>query len=161
MRPRCGCEAASQNVRMLPPPAPTTAPTPSPTTVHDAFASTATRTPQADFLCVEPVTAAAYGIDAGTLSWSQAAVDVERLRTLYAAAGYGHGHRVGLMLENRPAFLHHWFALNGLGASVVPISAEMRSADLAYLIAHSEIVLAVTFAGRGASVRAAARQATG
>ena len=128
------------------------------TTVHGAFASTAARTPQADFLCVEPVTAAAYGIAAGAISWWRAAGEVERLRNIYAEAGYGHGHRVGLMLENRPAFLHHWFALNALGASVVPISAEMRSADLAYLVEHSEIVLAVAMNGRGASVRAAAVQ---
>ena len=30
--------------------------------------------------------------------------EVERLRAAYAQAGYGHGHRVGLLLENRPAF---------------------------------------------------------
>ena len=33
------------------------------------------------------------------------------------------GHRVGLMLENRPAAFLHWFALNALGASVVPLNA--------------------------------------
>ncbi len=33
----------------------------------------------------------------------------------YADAGYGPGHRVGLLLENRPAFFLHWFALNALG----------------------------------------------
>ena len=130
-------------------------------TVHAAFASTAGRTPDADFLCVEPVTADAYGIEAGAVSWSQASARIERLRAAYADAGYGHGHghRVGLMLDNRPAFLFHWFALNALGASVVPISAEMRSADLAYLLGHSEVVLAVVLTGRGDSTRAAARQA--
>ena len=45
-------------------------------------------------------------------------------------AGYGHGHRVGLLLENRPAFFTHWLALNALGASVVPINAELQSAEL-------------------------------
>ena len=129
------------------------------TTVHAAFAATAGRAPGADFLCVEPVTAAAYGIDDGTVSWSAAAAEVERLRKGYADAGYGHGHRVGLMLENRPAFLFHWFALNALGASVVPISSEMRAADLAYLVGHSEVVLAVVLDGRGGSVREAAKQA--
>ena len=82
--------------------------------------------------------------------------EVERLRAAYAAAGYGHGHRVGLLLENRPAFLFHWFALNALGVSVVPINAEMRSAELAYLIGHSEMSLAVTLPrarGRSASRR--------
>ena len=113
-------------------------------TVYDAFATTAVRTPEAPFLCVEPVTAAAYGIPAGEITWREAAREVERLRAGYAAAGYGHGHRVGLLLENRPAFLFHWFALNALGASVVPINADMRSAELEYLAGHSGVMLAVT-----------------
>jgi acyl-CoA synthetase (AMP-forming)/AMP-acid ligase II len=73
-------------------------------TVHAAFAATAARTPDAPFLCVEAVTAATYGIRAGEISWREAARQVDALRARYASAGYGHGHRVGLMLENRPAF---------------------------------------------------------
>ena len=84
----------------------------------------------------------------GAIRWGEAAAEVERLRAAYAAAGYGHGHRVGLLLENRPAFLFHWFALNASGVSVVPINAEMRSAELSYLIGHSEIGLAVTLPRR-------------
>ena len=98
-------------------------------TVHQVFTATASRTPEAEFLFTESVTAAAYGIAAGAIRWREAAAEVERLRTAYAGAGYGHGHRVGLLLENRPAFLFHWFALNALGVSVVPINAEMRSAE--------------------------------
>jgi len=128
-------------------------------TVHEAFTTTARRTPQAQFLCIEPVTAGAYGIPAGYVTWAQAALEVERLRAAYEIAGYGHGHRVGLLLENRPAFLFHWFALNAVGTSVVPISAEMRSAELSYLIGHSEISMAVTLPERAADLRAAARQA--
>ena len=128
-------------------------------TVHDVFAATARRTPEAEFLFTESVTAAAYGITAGAIRWGEAAAAVERLRIAYAAAGHGHGHRVGLLLENRPAFLFHWFALNAVGASVVPINAEMRSAELAYLIGHSEIGLAVTLPSRAADLRSAAAQA--
>ena len=128
-------------------------------TVHDVFAATARRTPQAEFLFTESVTAAAYGIPAGAIRWGEAAAAVERLRIAYAAAGYGHGHRVGLLLENRPAFLLHWLALNALGVSVVPINAEMRSAELIYLIGHSEISLAVTLPERAADLRAAAAEA--
>jgi len=106
-------------------------------TVHAVFAATARRTPGAEFLFTESVTAAAYGIPAGAIRWGEASAAVERLRSAYAAAGYGHGHRVGLLLENRPAFLLHWFALNALGASVVPINAEMRSAELIYLIGQT------------------------
>jgi acyl-coenzyme A synthetase/AMP-(fatty) acid ligase len=61
----------------------------------------------------------------------------------YRAAGYGGGHRVGLMLENRPAAFLHWFALNGLGASVVPLNADLRPAEMDYLVSHSGICLAV------------------
>jgi acyl-CoA synthetase (AMP-forming)/AMP-acid ligase II len=128
-------------------------------TVHDAFTITAARTPAADFLFTEPVTAAAYGIAPGALAWGEAATEVERLRRAYGDAGYGHGHRVGLLLENRPAFLLHWFALNALGVSVVPINADMRSAELSYLIGHSEIALAVTLPERADDLRSAASQA--
>jgi acyl-CoA synthetase (AMP-forming)/AMP-acid ligase II len=81
------------------------------------------------------------------------------LRAAYAQAGYGHGHRVGLLLENRPAFFLHWFALNALGVSVVPINADLRAAELEYLVAHSEIVLAVALPARHADLLAAAQAA--
>jgi acyl-CoA synthetase (AMP-forming)/AMP-acid ligase II len=127
-------------------------------TVYEAFTASATRRPDADFLYTDVVTADVYGIAAGPTTWADAARQVERLRAAYATAGYGHGHRVGLLLENRPAFLFHWFALNALGVSVVPINAEMRSAELEYLIGHSEIGLAVTLPERADDLeRAAAR----
>ncbi|MBL8378400.1 MAG: AMP-binding protein [Burkholderiales bacterium] len=128
-------------------------------TAYGRFRQTAERRPDADFLHVETVTAATYDIPPGTLSWSAAADEVEHLRAGYAQAGYGHGHRVGLLMENRPAHLLHWLALNGLGVSVVPIGVEMRAAELEYLIGHSEITLAVVLAKRVDAVRAAARAA--
>lgn len=128
-------------------------------TVFAAFAASAARAPGAQFLCTEAVTAQAYGIPAEVIRWGEAAAEVERLRALYERAGYGHGHRIGLLLENRPAFLFHWFALNALGASVVPINAEMRAAELEYLVAHSEIGLAVCLPDRVADLQQAARRA--
>src|SRR5690606_6375209 len=128
-------------------------------TVHDAFAATAARTPRTDFLFVESVTAAAYGIPAGPIAWGQAAERVAELRAAYERAGYGHGHRVGLLLDNRPEFLFHWFALNALGVSVVPINSEMRAAELCYLIGHSEIRLAVCLPSRMGGLEAAGKAA--
>jgi acyl-CoA synthetase (AMP-forming)/AMP-acid ligase II len=125
-------------------------------TVYQAFAERARRLPKADFLCIEPVTAAAYGIPAGTLHYGEVLAQVDALRERYAAAGYGHGHRAGLLLENRPAFFQHWFALNALGVSVVPINAELRSAELRYLLAHSELCLAISLPERIESLREAA-----
>jgi acyl-CoA synthetase (AMP-forming)/AMP-acid ligase II len=125
-------------------------------TVHALFVRTAARRPQADFLFSDAVTADAYGIAPGPLAWSAAAAEVAALRQTYADAGYGHGHRVGLLLENRPAFLLHWFALNALGVSVVPIHADLRAAELRYLIEHSEIVLAVSLPAHAGRLREAA-----
>lgn len=124
-------------------------------TVHDAFAASAARRGDAPWLVVEPVTARTYGIPAGEVSYAAMAREVAQLRAAYAAAGYGHGHRVGLLLENRPAFFRHWFALNALGASVVPINIELRSAELAWLVQHSEMSLAVTLPQRAEALRAA------
>jgi acyl-CoA synthetase (AMP-forming)/AMP-acid ligase II len=96
---------------------------------------------------VLPETAAVYGIAAGGITYGAAAEAIARLRDAYASAGYGRGHRVGLMLENRPAFFLHWFALNGLGISVVPLSTALRPAELEYLVRHSEIALAILARG--------------
>jgi acyl-CoA synthetase (AMP-forming)/AMP-acid ligase II len=100
-----------------------------PTTVAEAFSASARQWTQRPFLAVLPETAAAYGIDAGELTYADAQQRIAGLRAAYAAAGYGHGHRVGLLLDNRPAFFLHWFALNGLGVSVVPVNSDLRAAS--------------------------------
>ena len=128
-------------------------------TVYEAFTRVAARRGDAELLCVEAVTAAAYGIDPGPRSWREVAGEVERLRATYAQAGYGHGHRVGLLLENRPAFFTHWLALNSLGISVVPIAAELGAIELTHLVGHSEIGLAVAMPHREGGLRAAAIEA--
>ena len=126
------------------------------TSVAQAFEAAAQRWPDRPFVAVLPETAAIYGVAADDLSYATAQRRVVALRQAYAYAGYVSGQRIGLMLENRPAFFIHWFALNGLGVSVVPISAELRAAELEYLVGHSEIVLAVALSGRHADLRAAA-----
>lgn len=127
--------------------------------VYDAFAATCARTPGADFLVTEAVTAKTYGIPQGVVTWREAGAVVEQLRRAYRMAGWGHGHRVGLLLENRPSFFYHWLALNALGVGVVPVSAEMRLADLEYLIGHSEIDLVVSLPDRASDLRQAGTQA--
>lgn len=129
------------------------------TTVHQAFRDTAARYGAQPFLCILPETAQAYGIAAGELTYAQAADAIEALRAAYARAGYGHGHRAGLLLENRPAFFLHWFALNALGVSVVPINPDLRAAELEYLTGHSEIALVVALPERHADLLAAAERA--
>ena len=127
-----------------------------PSSVFALFASAAARHPHGAFLCVLPETAAAYGIAAGEMSYEAAMAATLRLSEAYAKAGYGAGHRVGLLLENRPAFFQHWFALNRLGVSVVPINPDLRAAELEYVIDHSEMVAAVVIPARRADLEKAA-----
>jgi acyl-CoA synthetase (AMP-forming)/AMP-acid ligase II len=128
-------------------------------TVYEAFSRSVGRYPDHDFLCVLPETARYYGIEARTYSYSQAAREVAGLADLYRRAGLGHGHRVGLMLENRPALFLHWLALNCVGASVVPINSDWRGAELEYVVDHSEMAAAVVPAAREPDMRSAALRA--
>lgn len=89
-------------------------------TVYGALCESAQRHPGRDFLSILPETAAHYAIEARDYSYAQTLAEIGTLRNRYSYAGMGVGHRVGLMLDNRPAFFFHWLALNALGVSVVP-----------------------------------------
>jgi acyl-CoA synthetase (AMP-forming)/AMP-acid ligase II len=128
-------------------------------TVYQAFCDTCTRSPDAQFLCVLPETALHYGIDSRSYSYAQTLREVEQLRVQYVSAGLGHGHRVALMLENRPAFFFHWLALNALGVSVVPLNPEWRAAELEYLLGHAEPCAAIVPPERAHDLAEAAQSA--
>lgn len=96
--------------------------------------------------------AAMWGLAQTVWTYAECAETVATLRDAYRAAGYGPGHRVALLLENRPAHFFHWLALNGLGASVVPVNPDYSRDETAYLLAHSGAVLAVALAERLAQV---------
>jgi crotonobetaine/carnitine-CoA ligase len=83
------------------------------------------------------------GID---ISYRSAAVSVRALMKQYAQAGYGVGHRVGLLLENRPEHLLHKIALNALGVCCVPLNPDHRPRELAYVIDHATLDLVVVVA---------------
>src|SRR4051794_34444123 len=129
-------------------------------TVCDAFRATSARNPEADFLWILPETARNYGIEPGACSYARGLEQVERLRSAYAAAGLGHGHRAALMLENRPAFFFHWLALNALGVSAVPLNPEWRAAELEYVLGHAEPRVAMVPAERAYDLADAARNVT-
>ncbi len=129
------------------------------TSVHSRFSAVAMKRGDAPFLEVLPETAKVYGITAETISYRQMAERVERWRQAFASAGYGAGHRVGLLLQNRPVFIEMFFALNAIGASVVPINPDLRASELEYIIVHSEMDSAVVIADRRDEVAAAGKAA--
>jgi acyl-CoA synthetase (AMP-forming)/AMP-acid ligase II len=112
-------------------------------TVAETFHAAAEAWPDRPFLHITEETGWNYEIPPAIMTYAAAACSVVSISARFRAAGYGIGHRIGLMLENRPSMFLHWFALNTLGASVVPLSAELRPAELAYLIQNSGMCLAV------------------
>ena len=127
-------------------------------TVFAAFLATADAAPDNAFLCAPPAPGRAYHPDGVEYTYAQVRAEVLRLRERYAAAGYGHGHRVALLLENRPEFFFHYLALNGLGAGIVPINPDYRHDEMLYQMDHSEADLAVSIASRVAGLEAVARE---
>ncbi len=106
-----------------------------------------------DFIHVPMAAARGYSASPITWTYAQAAERVRRLRDDYAAAGYGPGHRVALAFDNRADFFLHLLALNGLGASIVPLNGGMSRDELRYVLTHSDAALVVTHAGHEAHLR--------
>ena len=129
------------------------------TTVYAAFQKAARTHGARPFLNVLPETAEVYRISAGEITYAAMAAAVEKQILAFNAAGIGSGHRVGILVENRPVFFQHWFALNALGASVVPINPDLRLGELEYLIGHSEMIAAIVIPARQAEIAAAAKAA--
>ena len=127
-------------------------------TVWEAFGAVAEEAPGNAFLAAPPAPGRAYHPDGIELTYGQVRDQALRLRDRYAEAGYGHGHRVALLLENRPAFVVHWLALNALGCSIVPINPDYRHDELLYQMDHSEADLAVSIASRVGSLEAVGRE---
>jgi len=91
--------------------------------VYSIFRAAADATPHKSFICVPARPSRDYFESGREISYGEFDRQLLALRDKYRIAGYGHGHRVGLLLENRPDFLLHWLALNGLGTSIADQSA--------------------------------------
>jgi acyl-CoA synthetase (AMP-forming)/AMP-acid ligase II len=126
-------------------------------TVYEAFARSAARHRSDPFLVVPASASCTYAKGRIEYSYDGALREIDRLRLLYSHSGLGQGHRVALLLENRPAYFFHWFALNALGVSVVPINPDYRQAELEYLMDHSEVVAVISIAECVRDLKLAAR----
>jgi crotonobetaine/carnitine-CoA ligase len=129
-----------------------------PVTVFEAFVETAEAAPSHVFLCVPPAPGRVYHPDGLELTYDEVRRRVAALQARYAAAGYGHGHRVALLLENRPEFFVHYLALNALGSAIVPINPDYRHDEMLYQMDHSEAELAVVIGTRVADLERVARE---
>jgi acyl-CoA synthetase (AMP-forming)/AMP-acid ligase II len=117
-------------------------------TLAEAFDIIAARHPEKDCICLPAMAGRDYHADGITWSYAEIAAQARALRQAYAAAGYGHGHRIALMFDNRPTFVVHWLALNALGVSVVPVNQDSTAHEIATLLTRSHAILAVVLPSR-------------
>lgn len=125
------------------------------TTVSAAFRATVIAHADRPFLAVPVNQDRAYLPSGFDITYGEAGKLVEELAAVYRRAGYGVGHRVATLLENRPEHVMHKLALNSLGACCVPINPDYRAAEIAYLVDHSEPDLILTLGPRRTSIEEA------
>ena len=111
------------------------------------FAAAARKFSSSPFFCLTSQAASSYGVEPHELTYAEAFDRVADLQVAYRNRSYGLGHRIGLLLENRPEFFFHFLALNGLGVSVLPIDAALPVGDIAYQIGHSDACALVCLPG--------------
>ncbi|MDB5818480.1 MAG: AMP-dependent synthetase and ligase [Rhizobacter sp.] len=124
-------------------------------TIGETFARAAAAYGPNAFLAVPANASRAYHPGGFSYSYSEVLAEVERLKHLYRDAGYGVGHRVGLLLENRLEHLLHKLAMNALGTCVVPLDCNHRPRELAYVIDHAKVDLVVVLPGLADNLQAA------
>ncbi len=112
-------------------------------TLYQSLQKAVATYPDHSAYAVPPAPGRAYHPGGWEVSYRQTMAEVERLRAIYAAAGYGLGHRVAILFEQRPEFVFHYFALNALGVSVVPVNPDYRREEIHYVVEHSESALLV------------------
>ena len=112
-------------------------------TLHAALRAAAARHPRSPFLAVPPRTGRPYLHEGTEITFAEALEKVDMLAESWGAAGWGPGHRAALALDNHPAHVLHFLALNRLGVSQVPVNPYYLHHELTYLLEHSEADIAV------------------
>jgi len=122
-------------------------------TLFDLLKLATARFPDNPLLMTTSSLAAHWELEGNVYTYREALAEVTRLKDGYKAAGFGNGHRVALLLENRPVFFLHYLALNALGVSIVPINPDYRSEEIKYLLEHSEAEVIIAISERLENLR--------
>lgn len=117
-------------------------------TVFAIFRNVASLYPDNSFIAVGPLASRSYLPEGVEYTYAATRAIVEDLAARYRAAGYGPGHRIAVLLENRPEHFFHFLALNSLGASLAPVNPDYRPDEMRYLLEHAEASLLVALPGR-------------
>jgi acyl-CoA synthetase (AMP-forming)/AMP-acid ligase II len=117
------------------------------------FEDQARKNPDASMLVAPASAKLAYAPNGFRYTYGEVFARVEVLKQKFAAAGYGLGSRVALLLENRPEFFDHWLALNAIGASIVPVNPDLRRDELLFQLDMADAPLMVVIADRVEELR--------
>ena len=128
-------------------------------TIGETFFRATEKYADQSFLAVPANSARAYDPAGKEVTYGEAAKTVRALMQLYTAAGYGVGHRVSLLIENRPEHMLHKLAMNALGVCCVPLNPDHRPRELAYVLDHANVDLVVVLASLEAQLRLGMAQA--
>lgn len=112
-------------------------------TIPDALQQAASRYAERPFLAFPSNPARAYATTGVEMSYAEVAEAVRVLASHYQQAGYGVGHRVGLLLENRLDHFLHKLAMNTLGVCCVPLNPDHRPHEMAYVVGHARLDLVI------------------
>ncbi len=112
-------------------------------TIYAQFENSCEKYSDRPFLHIPQQASKNYSPGPIDFTYQQMLREVEGLIRLYGEAGYGAGHRIALLLENRAEFFQHFLALNALGTCAVPINPDNTVPEMAYVIENSAISLLV------------------
>jgi acyl-CoA synthetase (AMP-forming)/AMP-acid ligase II len=113
-------------------------------TVHQAFEDARREFGVRPFLHI-PRHSSSEPVD---LTYRQAGLLIADLSRVYARAGYRKGHHIALLADSGASFFLHFLALNGLGATIIPIGVELSADEAADLLARGDADLFVTITRR-------------
>ncbi|WP_321396232.1 AMP-binding protein [Emcibacter sp.] len=113
-------------------------------TVFDVFSQSVKNYGDRPFLHIPASAARGYSDGALDYTYGEMNGEAEKRTAAYRNAGYGPGHRVAILLENRPDFFFHWLALNALGVGIIPLNGEASPQDIHYIIFHGDADLVVS-----------------
>ncbi len=112
------------------------------------FENQALKKPDAPMLIAPASAKLPYAPEGFRHSYGEVFTRAGLLKQKFAAAGYGIGARVALLLENRPEFFDYWLALNAIGVSIVPINPDLRRDELLFQLDLAEAPLMVVIRER-------------
>ena len=128
-------------------------------TIGETFFRAAKEYADKPFLAVPVNTARSYDPAGVEITYEHAAAIGRELMRVYAAAGYGVGHRISLLIGNRPEHMLHKLAMNALGVCCVPLNPDHRPRELAYVLGHAKVDLVVVVAPLQVQLREGMAQA--